>query len=60
MINTQIRTMAKERGVRLWEIADELHMQESQFHKILRYPLSDELRATIVSAIEKLSKKEDV
>lgn len=55
--NMEIRNKAKEEGVFLWEIADELRIQESRFSKILRKELPAEEKERILSAIERLAKE---
>ena len=56
--NMEIRNAAKQRGVFLWEIAEELNMQESRFSKILRKELSPEEKQKILAAIKRLAKGE--
>ena len=38
--NSEIRNQAKKSGVCLWQIAEELKMQDSNFSRLLRHELS--------------------
>lgn len=53
--NTSIREKAKNNGVRLWQIADALGIQESLFSKKLRHDLPQDETDKIFSIIEKIS-----
>lgn len=55
--NIDIRNAAKQKGVFLWEVAEELKIQESRFSKILRKELPLEEKERILAAIEKLAKE---
>jgi hypothetical protein len=39
----------------LWHVASELKMRDSNFSRMLRYPLSEEKRSRVLAAIEKLT-----
>ncbi len=54
--NNDIRTIAKEKGVCLWQIAEELRMQDSNFSRLLRHELSSERKQQILSIIDRLSR----
>ena len=54
--NMKIREKARSSGIRLWQIADALGMQESLFSKKLRKELSAEEQERILGVIEQLSK----
>lgn len=54
--NIKIREKARSNGVRLWQIADALGIQESAFSKKLRKELSEEDQEKIMSIIDDLSK----
>ncbi|MDR1002076.1 MAG: hypothetical protein LBL82_02240 [Oscillospiraceae bacterium] len=58
--NIEIRNMAKEKGVYLWQIADKLNMADSNFCRKLRYELSAEEKTTIFSIIEAIAKENAV
>ncbi len=56
--NLDIRNAAKESGVRLWEIADELGILDVSFSRKLRKELSTEEKAKIYAIIAQLSSVE--
>lgn len=58
MKNQELRTKAKEKGVRHWQIADALGIHESTFACKLRHELPQELRERILAIIDELSKGE--
>ena len=55
--NMEIREKARVSGVRLWQIADALGMQESQFSKKLRKELTEEEQSRILGIIDDLVKE---
>ena len=57
MSNTDVRLAAKRAGVKLWEIADELGIQDSAFSRKLRKELPKEEKEWIFEIIERLSKE---
>lgn len=56
--NLDIRAAAKESGVRLWEIADELGILDVSFSRKLRKELSAEEKTKIYAIISRLSDAE--
>lgn len=56
--NMSIREQARNNGVRLWQIADALGIQESLFSKKLRKELPTQERAKILGIIDQLAKEE--
>lgn len=62
MTNDMIKEYAKLNGVKLWQIADELGMQDSNFSKLLRHPLSSEKENEICAIIDRIAakRKDDV
>lgn len=56
MKNLQIRTAAKTKGVKLWQIADALCISEPTLTRKLRHELSDDETAKILAIIDRLSK----
>lgn len=56
--NLDIRKLAKDSGVYLWQIAEALGIQESNFCKALRSELSDSEKEKIYSVIEQLAEGE--
>ena len=55
--NMKIREKARSSGVRLWQIADSLGIQESLFSKKLRKELAEEEQQKILSIIDDLAKE---
>ena len=53
--NVDIYELVHSKGLRLWWVAYELNMQDSNFARLLRRPLSPEKRAAVLVAIEKLA-----
>lgn len=60
MANSIIRKAATEKHVRLWMIAERLHMTDSSFSRHLRHEVSEEERARILSIIDELANEEEV
>lgn len=56
MKNQDIRAAAMAAGIRLWQIADELSIQDSSFSRKLRKELPQEEKSKIYEIIERLSK----
>lgn len=54
--NMKIREKARNSGVRLWQIADTLGMQESLFSKKLRKELPEDEQERILNIIDDLAK----
>lgn len=55
--NMKIREKAKNNGIRLWQIADALGVQESFFSKKLRKELPAEERERVLNIIYDLAKE---
>ena len=51
MANEEIRQAAKESGVKLWEVADRIGMNDGNFSRKLRHELSTEMKSQIMTAI---------
>lgn len=56
--NTEIRDLLKLHGITQWEIADIIGINEWQLCRLLRKPLSDEMKGKVLSAIDKIKKGE--
>ena len=54
MANEDIRIMAKEKGVKLWELADVLGINDGNFSRKLRKELSNFEKEHIFRTIEKM------
>lgn len=50
--NLDIRAIAKENGVMLWEIAESLNISDGNFSRKLRRELSAEQKARIIGIIK--------
>ena len=55
--NLEIREKAKNAGVRLWQIADKLGINDGNFSRKLRKEISQQDRARILLIIDELSKE---
>ncbi len=60
MHNKDIRDYAKSHDIKLWQIANELHINDGNFSRKLRVELSDEKKAVIYKIIDDLSQREGV
>lgn len=56
--NNDIRELAKRNGICLWQIADKLNMQDSNFSRMLRTELTSEKKMKIVKIIKELSENQ--
>ena len=54
--NADIRLLAKRKGLRLWQIAEGLNLNDGNFSRKLRRELSAEEKAKIETIIYELSK----
>ena len=54
MTGTEVKQLAKQNGVYLWQIAEKLGLNDGNFSRKLRKPLSDEDTARVLSAIDQL------
>lgn len=57
MNNKDIRNAAGSYGIRLWQVAEAIGMNESAFSRKLRKELPEMEKAKIMEAIEKLAKE---
>ena len=55
MSNERIRSAAKSAGVKLWQIADRLGMNDGNFSRMLRKELPEERQRQILGIIEQLA-----
>lgn len=60
MNNNDIRVMARNHGIRLWQIANKLNMQDSNFSKMLRKELPSEKKEQIQNIIIEIVKERDL
>lgn len=59
MANREIRTLAKEKNVRLWRVADKLGMTDGNLSRKLRKELPAKEKAEILQIIEQLTKEDE-
>ena len=57
MCNTEVRNAAKDSGIRLWQVADEIGMNESVLSRKLRKELPDAEKARPLDAIRRLARR---
>lgn len=55
MKNMDIREYAKKKGVKLWEIASALHINDGNFSRKLRQELPNEIKQKIFQIIDQIS-----
>lgn len=55
MKNIDIREYAKKKGVKLWEIASALHINDGNFSRKLRQELTNEIKQQIFQIIDQIS-----
>lgn len=58
-MNDEIKKYAKSQGVKMWEIADFLEINESVFSKKFRYEFSMEEKNHVVNAIDKIKEQHE-
>lgn len=56
MKNQKVKNYAKQKGVRLWQVADCLGIADTSFSRKLRYPLDEGTEEKIMSIIDEISK----
>ncbi len=57
-MNDVIRNAAKAKGIRLWQIAEKLGMNDGNFSRKLRRELPEEEQRRILGIIEELPERE--
>lgn len=60
MNNQDIRTRAKEKNIRLWQIAYKLNLNDGNFSRLLRHQLTKEKREEIFRIIDELAETRQV
>lgn len=58
MTNNEIRTKAKEKSVKLWQLADELKISEPTMSRKLRHELPEAEKSKILALIDEIAEKE--
>lgn len=57
MVNKEIRRAAAMYGLRLWQVAEAMGMNDSAFSRKLRRELSPEDKERVLAAVEKLARE---
>lgn len=60
MTNQDVRNYAKSKGVRLWQIAETLHINDGNFSRRLRKELPEVQKQEIIQIIDELAEKRAV
>lgn len=55
MYNKEIREAAKQKGVKLWQIAEELGITDASFSRKLRREFTDAERARVLAIIDRIA-----
>ncbi len=58
-MNNNLRTYAKSKGVLLWQIAEQLGLQDSNFSRKLRHELPEEETRKIIEIIDVIAKEKE-
>ena len=59
MANEDIKRYASANGVKLWQIASALHINDGNFSRKLRYELSDDSKEKIIEIIDELKVEDE-
>ncbi len=59
MSNQLIREYAKISGVKLWEVAERLKIQDTNLSKMLRHQLSDDKENELMVIIDQIAKEKE-
>lgn len=54
MTGTEVKQLAKQNGVCLWQIAEKLRINDGNFSRKLRKPLSEADTKSVLDAVEQL------
>ncbi len=57
MANQEVRQAAKAAGIKLWQVAEALGLNDSAFSRKLRHELPEETRRQALVIIERLRKE---
>jgi len=57
MNNKDIRDLIAENKLKYWRVADRCDLSDSQFSRLLRHPLKQELREKVLKAIEDMKEE---
>lgn len=59
MKNLIIRDKAKECGVKLWEVAEELGVSDQKLSVLLRHEFDEDMRGRVLDIIERIAERKD-
>ena len=59
MNNQELRKLAAEKDVKLWQIADEIEIADTTFSKWMRKELSEDKKKRVYEAIHAISTKQE-
>lgn len=59
-MNQDIKNYAKSKGVRLWQIAEALHINDGNFSRKLRKELSEAQKEESIRIIDRIAEKRDM
>ena len=54
--NTELREYMSKKGVKMWEVADALHVCESTFCKHFRYEFSEEKKKEVKNIVDSIAR----
>lgn len=55
--NLELRELARRKNIKLWEIADKLNIKDSNFSRMLRYELQQDMKDKISKVIRELERE---
>ena len=59
MFNQEIKSKAKQKGVKLWEIADAYGINDGNFSRKLRHELPEAEKAKILALIDEIAERRE-
>ena len=59
MNNQDLRKYAKISGVKLWEVAERLNLQDTNLSKMLRHQLSDDKQNELIAIIDQIAREKE-
>lgn len=59
MSNQLLRDYAKISGVKLWEVAERLNLQDTNLSKMLRHQLSDDKQNELIAIIDQIAREKE-
>ena len=59
MSNQLLRDYAKISGVKLWEVAERLNLQDTNLSKMLRHQLPDDKQNELIAIIDQIAREKE-